>query len=64
MDDDALCTAEYPGDDLHVGQLCDEPVGHSGNHRCLAEIAFNSNYRRRLVWAPDGSRLPNEETTP
>ncbi|MGW7658500.1 hypothetical protein ACWGMA_08310 [Streptomyces asiaticus] len=50
IDDDKLCPAEYPGDDIHVGQLCTRPVGHQGEHTCDAEIAGTS-HTRTLTWA-------------
>jgi len=62
--DDALCAATYPGGDTNpydFGSLCDQKDGHAGNHRALAQIA--GGYRRHVVWAVDGSVLPDEETT-
>jgi len=63
LDADALCAATYPGGDTNpydFGSLCDQKDGHTGNHRALAEIA--GGYRRHVVWAVDGSVLPDEET--
>jgi hypothetical protein len=49
IDDDLLCSSEFPGDDLHVGQLCTRQRGHDGEHSCSAEIA-GSSYSRQLTW--------------
>lgn len=45
---DELCTAEYPGDELHVGQLCDLEAGHGGDH--VAVVGLAAAFRRRLTW--------------
>lgn len=37
-DDGSLCSAEYPGDDNFVGQLCGLPARHYGDHRCDVAI--------------------------
>jgi hypothetical protein len=59
--DDDLCTATYPGTARDPRQLCDQPVGHEGNHQALAEVAYN--YRRHIVWTVDGEILPDIKTT-
>lgn len=52
MDDD-LCTAGYPEAGPDVGLLCNLLAGHPGDHRALAEVAFN--YRRHVTWPQDGT---------
>ncbi|MFJ2568913.1 hypothetical protein ACIOYT_00635 [Streptomyces halstedii] len=47
-DDSDLCTAEYPGDELHVGQLCDLKAGHDGDH--VAVVGLATAFRSRLTW--------------
>jgi hypothetical protein len=47
-DDANLCTALYPGDDSHIGQLCHEQIGHDGEHRAIAELG--PGWRRYLTW--------------
>lgn len=59
--DDGLCTANYPRTGPHFGSLCNEEVGHDGNHRALAVVAMN--YRRYVLWTPSGDVLPDEETS-
>ncbi|MEV8353165.1 hypothetical protein [Streptomyces niveus] len=54
-DDADLCTAEFPGDDLHAGQLCDKSVDHEGEHKALAEVG--PGWRRHITW-------PNESNPP
>ncbi|TXS68893.1 hypothetical protein [Streptomyces sp. sk2.1] len=46
-----LCTAEFPGDDLHAGQLCDLEVGHEGDH--VAVVGLAAAFRRRLTWTAE-----------
>lgn len=53
--DDQLCTSEFPGDDLFVGQLCERGRGHAGDHEHVAVIA-GTRYTRRLVWAAEVTR--------
>lgn len=63
LDDDRGCTAQYPGGDTNPydhNTLCNHAAGHDGNHRALAEVA--GGYRRYVVWATDGTVLPDEET--
>ena len=52
MEDD-LCTAGYPEAGPDVGLLCNLLAGHPGDHRALAEVAFN--YRRHVTWPQDGT---------
>lgn len=47
--DEQLCTSEFPGDDLSVGQLCERERGHDGPHEHLAAIE-GTRYTRRLTW--------------
>jgi hypothetical protein len=49
-DEDDLCTSEFPGDDLHAGQLCDQFAGHDGDHAAVAELS-GTGYERHLTWA-------------
>lgn len=56
---DELCPAEYPGDELHVGQLCDLEAGHDGDH--VAVVGLAAAFRCRLTWtsappATEGAR--------
>lgn len=50
MTEEDLCTAEYPGDDLHMGQLCERQADHSGQH-CAAVHLLGSVYTRTLTWS-------------
>jgi hypothetical protein len=52
-DDANLCTATYPGDDNHTGQLCHEQAGHDGDHRALGEVG--PGWRRHITWPNTGS---------
>jgi hypothetical protein len=61
-DDSKLCTAHYPGTGADAFALCDQSVGHPGDHRALAEVAFN--YRRFIVWTADGIVMPDVKTVP
>ena len=47
--DDHLCSAEFPGNELFVGQLCERERGHDGEHEHLAVIE-GTRYSCRLSW--------------
>jgi hypothetical protein len=49
-DDNTWCTAEYPGDEFHAGQLCERQSGHDGPHACAADFP-GTGYTRTLTWA-------------
>lgn len=51
--EDRLCTAEFPGDDMFVGQLCERERNHTGAHEHLADIA-GTRFTRRLTWPAVG----------
>ena len=44
------CPAEFHGDDMFVGQLCERERGHDGEHEHLAVIE-GTCYTRRLTWS-------------
>lgn len=46
--DDDLCTSQFPGDELHFGQLCNLLARHDGRHSAFAEVG--PEWRRHLVW--------------
>ncbi|NEB42311.1 hypothetical protein [Streptomyces sp. SID14515] len=55
LSDEDLCTAEFPGDELHAGQLCDLKTGHDGDH--VAVVGLAAAFRRRLTWpTTEGAR--------
>lgn len=62
LPDSELCSAAYPATGTHFGSLCNEADNHQGAHRALAVVA--GAYRRYVVWAQDGTVLPDEETSP
>lgn len=57
-----LCSFAYPVTGADFGSLCNEADGHKGHHRALAVVT--GAYRRYVVWAQDGTVLPDEETSP
>ncbi|MFD4662483.1 hypothetical protein [Streptomyces halstedii] len=56
LSDDDLCTTEFPGDEHHAGQLCDQPAGHQGEHKALAEVG--PGWRRHIAWPNTACRWP------
>ena len=62
LPDSELCSSTYPATGVDFESLCNEADGHPGHHRALAVVA--GAYRRYVVWAQDGSVLPDEETSP
>ena len=50
--DEDLCDSEFPGDDMHAGQLCDRQRGHDGEHRCKAKVAGTGHWRQMTWTAP------------
>lgn len=62
LPDSELCASTYPARGADFASLCNEADGHPGHHRALAVVA--GAYRRYVVWAQDGSMLPDEETSP
>lgn len=61
LPDDQLCSATYPASGPHFGSMCNEVVGHDGNHWALAVVA--GAYRRYVVWTQTGEVMPDEETS-
>lgn len=49
LDEDPLCTSEFPGDDTFAGQLCQRQRGHDGKHEYLAAIA-GTPFTCHLIW--------------
>jgi len=62
LPDNELCSAAYPAPGTYFGALCNEAHSHRGDHRARAVVA--GAYRRYIVWAQDGTVLPDEETSP
>ncbi|MFI0929654.1 hypothetical protein ACH4TP_37885 [Streptomyces sp. NPDC021012] len=62
LPDSELCSFAYPLLGADFGTLCNEADHHAGHHRALAVVA--GAYRRYVVWAQDGTVLPDEETSP
>jgi hypothetical protein len=56
VNDDDLCTSEYPGDSNFAGHLCNLKDKHEGNH--LARGMVGPGWRMVLVWTQDGKILP------
>ena len=61
LPDNELCSSAYPAPGVHFESLCNEAAEHPGHHRALAVVA--GAYRRYVVWAKDGTVLPDEQTS-
>lgn len=59
--DSRWCSAEYPGDHLFIGYLCERDRGHEGDHECLDAID-GTGYTTRLTWTNTATPNAPKET--